>query len=114
MSAEAEALRVQREAAELGRKFHPREVLAVRMQPNENGADTIRDSLTIVLMRIWIEARGRGWRQEIEEALVRAEMVPGEFESHGEEGDTEELLMEWDADLADRLVKGAIEALGRG
>ena len=122
MTAEAEALRVQRDAAELARKLHPREVLAVQMQPNEAGAATIRDYLVSLLARVWDldeQFSGKrpfgdsGWKVDVAEALVRAEVVAGTWDSDEDEPD-EKWLEDWDRDAAHRLIATAIEALRHG
>lgn len=95
------------------------DVLAVRMQPNDASAETIRDYLVSLVAEVWREREGfsgkrpfgnSGWHSELGEALVRAEMIDGEWD-FDEDDPSDRWLDTHDHDAADRLINLAIEAL---
>lgn len=80
------------------------DVLAVPMQDNDAGADTVRDYLLALLRQLWTEEEwfsgkrpfgNSGWQDEVYNALAVAGLIEPEDYSAG-----------------DRLVMSAIDALG--
>ncbi|MEV4575923.1 hypothetical protein AB0K16_22025 [Nonomuraea jabiensis] len=90
-------------------------VLAVKMQPNDADAETIRDYLVSLVEVVWNEKEGfsgkrpfgnSGWDWDLYETLVRADFIDGLIE----DGD---YLEEFDREAGDRLIRLAIKDLRR-
>ena len=67
-------------------------VLDIKMQENDAGADTIRDYLKTLLSELWAAGEGfsskrpfgnSGWEFELYVALVKASAVKGELDEDG-------------------------------
>lgn len=92
----------------------PEETLNLKMiQPNDAGAETIRDYLKALLTDLWRETEGfsgkrpfgnSGWEYEVYNSLVEAGAVPARYTIDGD-------LWSFDEAAADKLIFKAIEAL---
>lgn len=91
------------------------DTLAIPMRHNDIDAKTVGEYLRALLSTLWQEDEGfsgkrpfgnSGWKWDVYTALVKAGVVPGEFD--------EELgyLDECDEQAADRLVLAAIGEMG--
>lgn len=90
-------------------------VLAVKMQPNDADAETIRDYLVSLVARVWNyqdEFNGKkpfgssAWDWDLYEALVRADFIFGLIE----DGD---YISEFDREAGDACIEKAIRELRR-
>lgn len=88
-------------------------ILDIKMQPNDAGAETIRDYLKALLITLWTEGEGfsgkrpfgnSGWDWELYKALVTAMACEGELD---EDGNLESV----DHEEANKLIFKAIEEL---
>ena len=81
---------------------------------NDAHAETIGEYLHILMETLWVDGNfsgkrpfgNSGWKYEIYEALVEAELVEGSFDSGG-------YLGEIDEDVADQLILDAIAEVFR-
>lgn len=89
------------------------QVLACPMPENDARAKTVRDYLVKLLSMLWHEESefsgkrpfgNSQWQYEVYEALVRAELIEGEF-------DEDNYLVELDDEYADELILRAINNL---
>jgi hypothetical protein len=97
-------------------------VLNLRMQPNDADAETIGDYLVKLLANVWNEGEGfsgkrpfgnSGWKMEIGEALVRAGVIDGKWDSDDEDPEYR-WLDTYDHAACNRIVAAAIQALRPG
>ncbi len=88
-------------------------VLALPMGENDADAATVRDYLKALLSTLWREEEGfsgkrpfgnSSWQREVLRALVKADMVGGDFDEDG-------YLEGVDIDRADSLIQLAIRSL---
>jgi hypothetical protein len=88
-------------------------VLDVPMEDNDSGATTIRGYLKALLVEVWIENESfsgkrpfgnSGWANDVYRALVKAQLVPGEFDRYDD-------LVDVDFKAADALIVAAIKDL---
>lgn len=93
----------------------PREVLALSMQDNDSGADTIGGYLTALLAALWEEGEGfggkrpfgnSGWQFDLYKPLVKAGYIAGTFDEDG-------YLDDCDDEAGDVVIAAAIAALGQ-
>jgi hypothetical protein len=93
----------------------PREVLALSMEDNDSGADTIGGYLVALLAALWEEGEdfggkrpfgNSGWQFDLYGVLVKAEIITGAIDEHG---------CPYDADhrAGDAVIAAAIAALGQ-
>jgi hypothetical protein len=92
----------------------PAEVLALPLEPNDSGADTVRGYLTELLRMLWREEAGfnskrpfgySDWVYDVYKPLINAGWVKGTLD---EDGYVEEV----DFRAADALMDEAIKAMG--
>lgn len=90
-----------------------RKVLDLPLQTNDQAADTIGGYLTALLSALWAQGEGfsgkrpfgeSGWQSALYRSLVLGGLVDGTIDEYGLSG--------VDADVADRMILDAIEALG--
>jgi len=90
-----------------------REALDIRLDPNDAGADTIRDYLKALLRQLWTEEAGfsgkrpfgnGSWQYTVYAALIREGYVYGILDDDGS-------VDEVDMVMADDLMMQAIEEL---
>lgn len=90
------------------------EILALPMQENDSGTETVKGYLVALLHELWDKEDGfsgkrpfgnSGWPLDLVQPLIRAGLVVGTFD---EEGYLEE-FDDWTT--ANRLIKEAINAL---
>lgn len=88
-------------------------VLAVRMQPNDADAETVRDYLIKILLAVVSQGEGfstkrpfgnSGWELDIPEALVRVGYLEGTL-------DEDDCLDTWDRQAGREMIAAAIQAL---
>lgn len=93
------------------RKVTAKQLLDTPMQPNDAGAETIREYFTFLLERVWLEGEGfsgkrpfgnSGWEDEVYLALGKANIIDVELD---EDGYLEDVKNETEAS---RLVQWAI------
>jgi hypothetical protein len=93
--------------------FDPRRILEMRMQPNDAGAETIRDYLITLLARVWElsdDFSGKrpfgmsGWVYELYIPLMTAGLISGKLDEDG-------YVVEMDTDAGDRIIAAAIQEL---
>lgn len=89
------------------------EILALPMQDNDSGADTIRGYLIALLIELWREGEGfsgkrpfgnSSWEWDLYEPLVKAGVITGTFD---EDGNLDDL----DGEAGNAAIARAIEAL---
>lgn len=89
------------------------EVLAIKMEQNDSGADTIKGYLIALLDKLWEEEESfsgkrpfgnSGWSFDLYKPLVVAGAVNGKLDSDG-------YLEDVDSDAANKLIFEAIAAL---
>lgn len=88
-------------------------VLDVKMHMNDANAETVRDYLKALLLKLWKEDEGfsgkrpfgnSGWQYEVHYALAKADLIKCEFDEDGD-------LVDYDQDHADKLILEAIKTL---
>ncbi len=91
----------------------PDQVLNLELPLNQVEAPTVREYLQALLATLWKEGPNfdpkrpwglLGWRFPIEEALIKANLVPGKLDEDG-------YILNVDAAEVDALIRSAIEAL---
>ena len=91
----------------------PEEILALPMEPNDSGADTILSYLKALLTRLWDEGEcfdskrpfeNSCWEGDLELALARAGVIEAKFDEDG-------YLDHCDSDKARELISQAIQAI---
>jgi hypothetical protein len=89
------------------------QVLSTRLEPNDAGAETVKDYLLALLEQVWVENEGfsgkrpfgnSGWESDIYVALIKAGLVPGTLDEH-------DYIDEIDTVKADNLIVQAIREL---
>lgn len=89
-------------------------VLDCQMDQNDAGAANVREYLTELLRRVWVEGEGfsgkrpfgnSSWEFEVYTALVKAGLIEGKFDEDG-------YVEEMDTSEGDKLVLAAIDRLG--
>lgn len=93
------------------------DVLKVKLQANDSGADTVEGYLIALLSAVWDEQEGfsgkrpfgnSGWEYDLYKGLIAAGAVDGKLDGDG-------FLEEIDAanrKKADQLIKAAIQSMG--
>ena len=90
-----------------------RQVLAIEMQENDAGAETIKEYLTELLLRVWEEDEGfsgkrpfgnSGWWTELYLALAQDGILDAEIDEDG-------YLEDYDSEEAHKLIVEAINSL---
>lgn len=92
----------------------PHEVLALPMEDNDSGADTVRGYLLALLAELWKHGEGfsgkrpfgnSGWETDLYHPLVKAGYISGTLDEDGYLDDYDDAGGAW-------LIAAAIEALG--
>lgn len=91
----------------------PAQILNLPMPENDAHAATIRDYLTALLIRVWIDEAdfsgkrpfgNSGWQWDVYKVLAAADLLASTTDQYGE--------LDLDIREADELMAGAIRALG--
>lgn len=97
-------------------------ILDIKMQENDAGADTVKEYLIALLLNVWSEEEGfsgkrpfgnSGWKYEIYEALAVAGAIESEIITYGEGEDayTEIDYGMKEIKIADALIIEAIKSI---
>ena len=93
----------------------PAQILDLPMPENDANAATIRDYLTALLIRVWIDEAdfsgkrpfgNSGWQWDVYKVLAEAELLASTTDEFGE--------LDLDIREAGQIMTGAIRALGAG
>lgn len=99
-------------------KFTSEQILNFPMNDNDSGANTIRGYLVALLVVLWDEGEGfsgkrpfgnSGWEWDVFVPLINFGAISGELE----EDDGYTYIVNVDDAAGDKLIREAIQALGR-